>query len=232
MNFALSPEVLLRLGLAFGAGILLGIERESHGRGAGLRTTALVCLAACVAMVISDTFYVTSFQLAGTGAGWHPDPARLAAGVLSGMGFLGAGVVMRQNHVIKGVTTAAVLWFATVIGLAFGTGSYALGLAGLALAMLTLLGLPYVEQYVQNDWYSTLTVAVREPGGASLEAISEVLARHQLKLKSMELAYDLAAGTRKILGQVKYKKGDLVSLPSRLSAELARLPGVLQIEWK
>ena len=230
MSFELSPEVLMRLGLAFGAGILLGIERESHGRGAGLRTTALVCLAACVAMVISDSFYVTSFQLGGSG--WHPDPARLAAGVLSGMGFLGAGVVMRQNHVIKGVTTAAVLWFATVIGLAFGTGSYALGLAGLALAMLTLLGLPYVEQYVQNDWYSSLVVAVREPGGASLEAITEVLARHQLKLKSMELEYDLAAGTRRFLGQVKYKKGDLVGLPSRLGEELAHLPGVLQIEWK
>ena len=120
MNFTLSPEVSLRLGLAFGAGILLGIERESHGRGAGLlRTTALVCLAACVAMVISDSFYVTSFQLTGQSAGWHPDPARLAAGALSGMGFLGAGVVMGET------------------------------------------------------------------GGASLEAITGLLSRHQLKLKRL-----------------------------------------------
>ncbi len=228
----LTTDVALRIALAFAAGLLLGIERESHGRGAGLRTTALVCVAACIAMVISDSFYVASFRTSvASASAWHPDPARLAAGVLSGMGFLGAGVVVRQNHLIRGVTTAAVLWFATVIGLAFGTGAITLGLAGLAVALITLLVLPFFEQFVQNDWYSSLVLVVRADG-ATLADIETVLAKYQIRLKSVDLEFDLVAGMRRVQAQVKYKKVDLVELPEKVGADLSRLAGVTRIEWK
>src|SRR5436190_9433732 len=78
----ITPEILIRVGLAALAGTLLGIERERHGRAAGLRTTLLVSMAACIAMIISDQFYRQSFALQNSASGWHPDPARLAAGVL------------------------------------------------------------------------------------------------------------------------------------------------------
>lgn len=89
------PEILLRIGLTLVAGFILGIERERHGRAAGLRTTLLVSLSACAVMIISDSFYVKSLAIVGSEPAWHPDPARLAAGALSGMGFLGAGVIIR-----------------------------------------------------------------------------------------------------------------------------------------
>src|SRR5690606_29104215 len=111
--------VLLRLGLAAMAGAIVGLERESHGRAAGLRTTMLVCVSAAVAMLVSHALFVAS---TGPGISWRPDPARLAAGILTGMGFLGGGAIIREGNMVRGVTTAAALWFVTVLGLAFGSG--------------------------------------------------------------------------------------------------------------
>jgi putative Mg2+ transporter-C (MgtC) family protein len=227
-----STEILLRIGVAFAAGVLLGIERESHGRAAGLRTTTLVCVASCLAMILSVTFYTQSFDILGTGSGWRPDPARLAAGVLTGIGFIGAGVIVRQQQVIRGVTTAAVIWFATIIGLVLGTGAIALGLTGVALAMATLLVLPLIERYVQNDWYSALSVTVQADAGASLDQLIEALEKQRVSLKSVTLEHDLTANTRRMSGQVKYKKGEFIALPKKLSEELTQLPGVLKIEWR
>lgn len=78
----------LRIICALIAGTILGLERESHGRAAGLRTTLLVCMAATLAMILSEGFYFESVREVGE-KGWHPDPARLAAGILTGIGFLG-----------------------------------------------------------------------------------------------------------------------------------------------
>ncbi len=83
----LRSEILIRVGLAALAGFILGFERERHGRAAGLRTTLLVTVSACVVMIISDSFYLSSLRDTKGALSWHPDPARLAAGALSGMGF-------------------------------------------------------------------------------------------------------------------------------------------------
>src|SRR5207248_2799015 len=111
------------------------------GRPAGLRTTILTCVAAAVAMVISEMIFVQSAAATSTG-NWRPDPARLGAGMLAGIGFLGAGTILRQANFVRGVTTAATLWFVTVLGMAFGGGQFVLGALGLALAIITLLVLP------------------------------------------------------------------------------------------
>ena len=120
MNSQLSiTDILIRLGLALASGLIIGYERETHGRAAGFRTTILTCVASALAMIISQMLYIDS---ADTSVTWRPDPARLAAGILTGMGFLGGAGIIRHDNVIRGVTTAAVLWFMTVLGLAFGSG--------------------------------------------------------------------------------------------------------------
>src|SRR5438067_5052117 len=126
-------------------------------------------------MIVSVGFYTESFSLIGHGVSWRPDPARLAAGVLTGIGFIGAGVIVRQQHLIRGVTTAAVIWFATIIGLVLGNGAIVLGMVGLTMAMITLLLLPFIERYVQNDWYSSLAVTVQADAGATLDDLTAVL---------------------------------------------------------
>ena len=95
------------------------------------------------------------------------DPARLGAGILTGIGFLGAGTILRHENLVRGVTTAASLWFVTVLGLAFGSGLFSLGFIGVAVALATLLVLPVFERTVASDDYATLTVT------ASLDALTE-----------------------------------------------------------
>ena len=124
--------IALRLVLTIVAGVLIGFNRGGQGEPAGLRTTLLVCLAASIAMLQANL-------LLGT-AGRSPDSyvildlMRLPLGILTGVGFIGAGAIFRQNDLLRGVTTAATLWFVTVIGLCFGGGQIGLGVAGTAIA--------------------------------------------------------------------------------------------------
>lgn len=230
MEFSL--DLVLRIGAAFVAGIILGAERESHGRAAGLRTTVLVCVAACIAMILSNHFYAISLAAAGNGGTWRPDPARLAAGILTGIGFLGAGVIIKPGgNVIRGVTTASLLWFATILGLIFGSGLFLLGGMGLAVAGIALLVLPYVERFVQNDWYSTLSVTVGKHGPA-VEEVVKCLDGLKIKVKALELDCDVAAGETRYDCLLKHKKGNLVKLPKEVVSHVMILPGVQRVSWK
>src|SRR5438105_14316331 len=98
-------QILLRLLAAFAAGVIFGWERSSRGRPAGLRTTILACVAAAAAMILSEKLFVESGSAVAAG-NWRPDPARLGAGILTGIGFLGAGPIVRHENIIRGVTTA------------------------------------------------------------------------------------------------------------------------------
>src|SRR5438552_15628913 len=142
-------QMFLRLLLAFIAGFIVGWERESHGRPAGLRTNILACVASALAMVVSEVLFAQSAAATATGS-WRPDPARLGAGILTGIGFLGAGTILRHANVIRGVTTAASLWFVTVLGLAFGSGQFALGFIGTGVALVTLFVLPPFEKHIPS----------------------------------------------------------------------------------
>ena len=221
------PELLVRVGLAFLTGAVLGWEREQHGRAAGLRTTLLVCLASCVAMILSEYLYVRSGPISG---GWHPDPARLGAGILTGMGFLGAGAIIREGRSVRGVTTAALLWFAAVLGLVYGSGYLVLGLVGLALGWVALHLLVVLERRIHSDWYSDLSVTVRHPG-ATDEEILHHLQELGLKATTAELDYDVVKGERTLTYRLELKRGDLVGLPTRVVQRLQDLPGLTQIRW-
>lgn len=227
----LRPEIFLRLALTLLAGFVLGVERERHGRAAGLRTTLLVSLSACLAMIVSEHFYYESIQRAPT-ASWHPDPARLAAGVLTGMGFLGAGVIIRQsNFVIRGVTTAATLWFATMVGISFGAGAEGMGIACSVAAFVILFFLPKIEKHIKDDWYSDLAVQL-DAATASVEAIVSALKEFGLGVKSVEIEADHQQGRRRIVFHLRYKKGDQLRLPLQVTDRVGQLPGVQTTHWR
>lgn len=113
-------ETAVRLLTAAFLGGLIGFERESHGKDAGVRTYALVCLGSALMMIVSIQIYEVYKSTSGV------DPSRIAAQVVSGIGFLGAGAIMREHQGagIKGLTTAAGIWAASGIGLACGMGLY------------------------------------------------------------------------------------------------------------
>jgi putative Mg2+ transporter-C (MgtC) family protein len=110
-------ETILRLLLGAIIGGIIGFEREIHGRAAGFRTQLIVCVAAVLIMIVSENYY---FYLQTFDPTIRIDPARISAGALIGIGFLGAGVIVKSGFAIRGLTTAASIWIVSTIGLAIG----------------------------------------------------------------------------------------------------------------
>ena len=220
-------EIALRIGAAALVGLTVGMERERHGRAAGLRTTMLASVAAAVIMMISERLRVTYLP---SSAGWGPDPARLAAGALTGIGFLGAGAILREGNRVRGVTTAATLWFVTILGLAFGAGQWRLGAMGWCIGLFVLLILPYVERHIPNDWYGVVTVTAGADR-VSIAAIVESLAELHIAVKAVSLDHDRRRDERVFRCDVKYKKMNLPVLAEQTVERLMKLPGVLRAEW-
>lgn len=125
----------LNLGMAVALGALVGLERETGGRPAGFRTHILVCVGSCLLMMLSAALAADRF-----------DPARLAAGIITGMGFLGAGTIIRHGSAVRGLTTAASLWAMTGVGLAIALGWYFGAIAGTLAIYVTLTFLKTLEQ--------------------------------------------------------------------------------------
>jgi putative Mg2+ transporter-C (MgtC) family protein len=166
-------EVALRLILTFLAGAIIGINRSERGRAAGFRTTILVCLTASASMVLGN-------QLLGTtGRPFNSfvtmDVMRLPLGILTGMGFIGAGAILHRANMVTGVTTAATLWFTTLMGFCFGAGEFLLGGWMLGLGVFVLWCMQWIEARWKQQQDATLMVLVEgdEPSQAELTSIIE-----------------------------------------------------------
>jgi putative Mg2+ transporter-C (MgtC) family protein len=164
-------EGLARLLLAAVAGGLVGLEREMRGRQAGFRTNLLVCLGSALVMIVSTRF---------AGYHWQPppgiqiavDPARIAYGVMTGIGFLGAGTIIQQRGAVRGLTTAAGLWCVAAVGLAAGFGLYLLAIMASVLILLALWILDYVEGILPRTRYRTVVVRTRWQVGCIAETVA------------------------------------------------------------
>jgi putative Mg2+ transporter-C (MgtC) family protein len=132
-------DVFLRLALAAGLGGVIGLEREYHRKPAGLRTNMLIALG-------SALFSVLSIEV-GSGAG---SPDRIAAQVITGIGFLGAGAIMRTGGDVHGLTTAATIWVNAAIGMAAGVGAFGVATGAAATTLVVLVVLPFIERLVDD----------------------------------------------------------------------------------
>lgn len=169
-------EVILRIVLSTIIGGLIGMEREANNRPAGLRTHVLVSIGSTLIMLISMYGFYDLESGMRTG-----DPARLAAQVVSGIGFLGAGTIIRTGSHIKGLTTAASLWVCAGIGLAIGNGYYLGGLLTTAIVLLTLARLSSFEKKVFKTKYRTLEIAAIDRTGLIGE-IGILLGRYDIDI--------------------------------------------------
>ena len=211
----LKLELIARLILASFLGGFIGLEREVHGRAAGFRTHLLVSLGSCLFVITSIFFY----ELYGNTSRTSPpgvDPGRVAAQVVTGIGFLGAGAIIRDRASIRGLTTAACLWIAAAIGLACGIGLYVIAPFVTLLAVGSLLLLKKVENRLKKDTYSCIKVWSDDINN-QMEKIEELLADCQSKLfnaivekdvknREIFLAFETKLGTReaanKLLGKI------------------------------
>ncbi|MBV9999095.1 MAG: MgtC/SapB family protein [Verrucomicrobia bacterium] len=225
------PEVALRLVLTVLAGGLIGLNRGEHGHPAGLRTTLLVCLAASITMLEVNLLLDTSGKAANSYI--QLDLMRLPLGILTGMGFIGAGAIVRKEGLVLGLTTAAALWFVTVLGLCFGGGQLALGLASLALGLVVLWGLKWVEKRWKQDRHATLTLTVADTGeGPTEDEISARFKATGYKTDTWAITYDERRHERQFSIEVHWRASPDDPQPPPFLHSLARQPGVLNLEWK
>lgn len=208
-------EQLARLALAAGLGGVIGTERELADQPAGLRTHMLLSIGACL-------FTVVSAYAFGSGG----DPSRLAAQIVTGVGFLGGGAILRHGASIRGLTTAASIWATCAVGVAVGTGRYVLSLGGTVLILATLVVLRALRNVVRN-WSPTreeLSFTV-EPG-FRLEPVVSLVRDQGGYLRGLETEQG-EHGDRVVI---------VVRFPRRHSTErfieaLTQVPGVREVEW-
>src|SRR4051794_40528956 len=164
-------EIAIRLLLTLLAGGVIGLNRGERGLAAGLRTTMLVCLAASVSMIQVNLLLGISGKSSSSFV--NLDAMRLPLGILTGMGFIGGGAIVKKGNMVTGVTTAATLWFVTIVGLCFGGGQLALGSTALALGFLILWLLRSVEKRMEQDKRGELVVvsALDGPGEDKINSV-------------------------------------------------------------
>ena len=173
-------EILTRLVLSCLMGGIIGYERQARHKSAGLRTNILVCLGSCLVMLLSQSLYQ---DVEGK---TNADPARLAAQVVSGIGFLGAGAIMKEGVTVTGLTTAACLWVVAGVGLAVGAGFY-VG-AGITTALVFLICgyLTRFDFWMGHETFLTLSIVMVERPG-QISRISNLLDMMHLKVRGIRM---------------------------------------------
>lgn len=183
MSFNL--ELILRILLACILGGIVGFEREHKQRPAGLRTTILVCVGSTLVMITSE-FIFQKYKGSTT-----MDPARLGAQVISGIGFLGAGTILRDGFKVKGLTTAATLWAVACVGIATGIGFYEGAVAATVIIYLTLIALKRFEKYISNSGKDNIVCIESEDIPGQISTMTCVLDKYPDMVTNVEIVYDL-----------------------------------------
>jgi len=180
--------ILVRLLVACLCGALIGVEREKHGRAAGLRTHLLVTLGAATIMIMS-LMILELYNHANSSSIIRIDPGRIAAQVITGIGFLGAGAIIHTKRLIRGLTTAACLWIAASIGLAAGMGLFFLAATVTALSLFSLYLLKWFEHILPKDQYYILELKCQYHPEIS-KTIEKMLAENKIKIITFNFSHD------------------------------------------
>lgn len=174
--------IAFRLLCALIIGVVIGTERESAHRPAGMRTHMLVALGSCAVMLTSQLLFAQYHAL-----GANADPARLSAQVIAGVGFLGAGTIIREGASVKGLTTAASIWTVACLGIAVGAGYYFVGLLGTGCMLIILIVFEWVQKKYMWSRYSSRTyeVCCRDIA-VGLDSINEAAGKHRISIDSIQ----------------------------------------------
>lgn len=161
-------EILTRIFLSVLAGAVVGFNRERGGHAAGLRTMTLITLAACLAMIQANLLLSISGKTSNSFAGM--DVLRLPLGVLTGVGFIGGGAILRRGNEVAGVTTAASIWIMTVVGLCFGGGLIWLGCIATAVTFIIVAPAKSLDRLIRREFDARITVRAADGMEAAIVA--------------------------------------------------------------
>jgi putative Mg2+ transporter-C (MgtC) family protein len=178
--FASQFETILRLVLAAALGGMVGLEREASGKPAGFRTNLLICVGAALLTELSRSIAFS----AGTGT-FRSDPARIAAQIVSGIGFIGAGTIMQSRGSVTGLTSAATLWVVAAIGMAVGAEAYVPAVVTTALVMTALRMLGRIEDTLLPRRSADRTLEVTLAADTAVTAVQDLLTAHGITVHSI-----------------------------------------------
>ncbi len=226
-------ELVMRILASAVIGGIIGIERETHNRPAGFRTHILVTVGAALIMLISSQGF--------PGLELRSDPGRIAAQVVSGVGFLGAGTIIITGHEIKGLTTAASLWVCAGVGLAIGSGFYLGGFVTALIVFVTLSVLSTVENKMVSRHYKMINIMCTERSGL-IGDLGQVFGRSGITIKDLRINRNLAQDDTLVLGPHQESEYDTIELEFTLMLDkthnyddfnevLLEVQGVQKISW-
>lgn len=221
-DWSVVPHQLMLVSIAFGLCVLIGWERQFFHKAAGIRTHALVGLGSSVFTLISveGFIYLAEYQVTR-------DPSRIAAQIVSGIGFLGAGVIFVNRDVVRGLTTAASIWLAAAIGMACGAGLLPLAVFATALHFVAVLVVAPLGRLLPQAGERTLMEVTYEDGRGVMRALLAEATALGCETTLMSTRAKKIDGKRLIRAQMRFRQGP----PLRdLMAQLAELPGVVDIE--
>lgn len=182
MDYQLFTDTILRTLLSMFIGGLIGWERENTHRPAGLRTHMLVSVGACVVMQLG------AYNSTHIAAQFNIDPSRLGAQVISGIGFLGAGTIIKEGTIIKGLTTAASLWVVACLGLTIGAGAYILAIVGSLSVLITLTVFEHASSFIPFGKYRRFSIHIKcKELTETLQFLNEISLKYHAKILDLEL---------------------------------------------
>jgi putative Mg2+ transporter-C (MgtC) family protein len=220
----LEVELTLRLLGAAVAGALVGFERELRDQPAGFRTHMLVALGSCVFTVISAYGFG---ELAGERGYIRVDPSRIAAQIVTGIGFLGAGVIFRQGLTVRGLTTAASLWVTAALGMAVGAGAYLVAGAGTAIAVLTIVALRPVRRAVRGLRTEQEELVLEVRPEVPLDRLMKDLGAAGIRVDNLRVV-DEGEDRIELVLSVRIPTA---SSPEEVMVLIRAMPGVRGVEW-
>ena len=211
-------DILIRLGLAALLGMIVGYERERQNQPAGLRTHAILAIGSCLAMTISINIAMQFVPAVPNG-----DPGRLAAQVVSGLGFLGAGAILRYGTNVKGLTTATSLWTIAIVGLAVGAGHYFSAVGTTVALIIVLVVLNFLEKRLIRVYQTINVVVTAHENPGLVEALTDIFARLKKKVLSIGVEADPVKQNLTVMMVVKTIEDDPMN---DIREALDAIPGV------
>lgn len=226
-------ELILRLLSSAIVGGIIGIEREAHNRPAGFRTHILVTMGAALIMLVSTQGF--------PGVEGKFDPSRIAAQVVSGVGFLGAGTIIITGHEIKGLTTAASLWVCAGVGLAIGCGFYLGGIVTAIIVFISLSVLSRLENKLTSRKYKIINIVCRERAGL-IGDLGQVFGKNGVMIKDLKINRNQVKDDSLLMTTANEVEYDIIELEFTLMLNKAynyeafddiilNVQGVEQISW-
>lgn len=221
----LQTDMAVRIMLAAVCGAAVGLEREVRDQAAGLRTHMLVSVGACLFALVS------AYGFEGVVSGLPPgdaryDVSRVASNIVTGVGFLGAGAIIRHGLSVKGLTTAASMWVVAAIGAAVALGMYWATAVTVVITILSLLALRPLRRRVRSAALTRETLVLRSGSETSLDRAFEILVTHGYRVRNMRM--ERGEGVLEAYLELSRLSG---ALTEDVTAALGRLPGITEIAW-